>query len=335
MARRSAALAALVLSSLAACADAPASPDGSLAPGALRLNRGKAGDGIPEVASAKTNRAEPAGVDRGRYNITFRYIVPTTPERRAVFDEAAARWEKIIIADEPSVTGTLPTQLCGAGAPAFVGTVDDVLIDVILAPIDGPGRILGSAGPCFANANNLTLHGTMRFDVADLASLESRGTFDEVITHEMGHVLGVGTLWNFRRALRIGTNTPDVAFIGEKAITGYNSVGGAKVPVPVENMFGAGTRNAHWREATFANELMTGFIRVGEYSPLSRITAGSMRDLGYGSAMPSESYKVPEASNLKGSDAASGAPALAEGDIDMAASEELLSVQATVLRADP
>jgi hypothetical protein len=333
MARRSTALALLALSSLAACVDAPASPDGSLAPGALRM--AKADDGIPEVATAKTNKVEPAGVDRGRYNITFRYIVSTTPERQAVFEAAASRWEKIIIADEPSVTGTLPTQLCGAGAPAFTGTVDDVLIDVILAPIDGPGKILGSAGPCFANDNNLTLHGTMRFDVADLATLETRGTFDEVITHEMGHVLGVGTLWNFRRALRTGTNTLNVAFVGEKAITGYNSVGGAKIPVPVENMFGPGTQNSHWREATFDNELMTGFIRIGQYTPLSRVTAGSMRDLGYGSANVAESYKLPEASQIQGSANSSNGANLAEGDIDMAASEELTSVQATVQRADP
>ena len=352
MARRTTALAVLALSSLAACADAPVSADGATSPGALSYSKsgngnsgdgksgnGKSGDNVPEVKTAKTNKGEPGSVDRGRYNITFRYIVPTSPERQAVFEAAAARWEKIIIGDEPSVTGTLPTQLCGGGAPAFTGTIDDVLIDVILTNIDGRGRILGSAGPCFANANNLTLHGTMRFDVAELPTLEARGTFDEVIVHEMGHVLGVGTLWNFRRALRTGTNTANVAFVGEKAITGYNSVGGAKIPVPVENMFGPGTQNAHWRESTFDNELMTGFLNGSlanpRENPLSRVTAGSMRDLGYRSAMPSEQYKLPEASQIQGNPNASNGASLAETEIDFNVSEELLEVQATVQRADP
>ena len=36
----------------------------------------------------------------------------------------------------------------------------------------------------------------MFFDVADLYFLEELDLFEEVIVHEMGHVLGVGTLWN-------------------------------------------------------------------------------------------------------------------------------------------
>ncbi|APA66002.1 hypothetical protein [Maribacter sp. 1_2014MBL_MicDiv] len=37
---------------------------------------------------------------------------------------------------------------------------------------------------------------------------------------------------------------------------------------------------------------MTGFLNLGE-NPLSRITAGSMQDLGYGSASVGESYDLP------------------------------------------
>ena len=51
---------------------------------------------------------------------------------------------------------------------------------------------------------------------------------------------------------------------------------------PVENLFGAGTAGAHWRESVFHAELMTGFIEVpGVQMPLSRITIASMKDLGY------------------------------------------------------
>jgi hypothetical protein len=57
-------------------------------------------------------------------------------------------------------------------------------------------------------------------------------------------------------------------------------------------MFGPGTRLSHWRKSVLDNELMTGFLNLGE-NPLSRITAGSMRDLGYGAASVGESYDLP------------------------------------------
>ena len=36
----------------------------------------------------------------------------------------------------------------------------------------------------------------MQFDVADMAKLISNGTLQSVVLHEMGHVLGIGTLWD-------------------------------------------------------------------------------------------------------------------------------------------
>ena len=76
----------------------------------------------------------------------------------------------------------------------------NIVIDASGVALDGVGGILGSAGPTgitqlpdstFVYANK----GRMRFDTADLASLESRGTLFDVIVHEMAHVIGFGTLW--------------------------------------------------------------------------------------------------------------------------------------------
>ncbi|HSP12855.1 MAG TPA: hypothetical protein VLO29_10035, partial [Salegentibacter sp.] len=53
------------------------------------------------------------------------------------------------------------------------------------------------------------------------------------------------------------------------------------------------TALSHWRESVLDNELLTGFINLGE-NPLSRITAGSMRDLGYGTAVVGEQYALPD-----------------------------------------
>jgi hypothetical protein len=130
----------------------------------------------------------------------------------------------------------------------------------------------------------------MFFDVADLDFLDQLDLFEEVIVHEMGHVLGVGTAWaNFGRTLRQDPNG-NPYFNGKTANTHWNAEGGTDF-LPIENMFGPGTRLSHWRESVLRNELMTGFINLG-VNPLSRITAGSMRDLGYGTAVVGEQYEL-------------------------------------------
>jgi len=234
------------------------------------------------------------GNDRGRFNISLRYVVPATAAQQAVFDEAAGRWESIIIGDVPSVEGPIPSAF--GGFPDIEGTIDDIVIEVALAPIDGPGGILGQAGPRFVRTDDfLTISGVMFFDVEDLDFLDQIGLFEEVIVHEMGHVLGVGTLWNvapfgFDRTLRAGPDS-NPYFTGHKANVHWNAEGG-DFELPVENMGGPGTALGHWRESALNNELMTGFLNLGD-NPLSRITAGSMKDLGYKASNRGESYDLP------------------------------------------
>jgi hypothetical protein len=50
--------------------------------------------------------------------------------------------------------------------------------------------------------------------------------------------------------------------------------------VPVERDYGSGTACGHWDEECMGNELMTGFLGPSA-SPLSRITVGTLQDLGY------------------------------------------------------
>lgn len=218
-------------------------------------------------------------------------MVPVTERQEEVFEQAAARWEHIIIKDVPSFTGTLPSAFAGFPPVIENGTVDDIIIEVVLATIDGPGRILGQAGPRFVRTSDfLTLSGVMFFDVDDLAFLDQLDLFEEVIVHEMGHVLGVGTLWNFNRTLREGSDF-NPFFSGKQANVFWNAEGGTG-KLPIEGDFGPGTQFSHWDEETLNNELMTGFLNLGE-NPLSRITAGSVRDLGYGAAMVGENYDLP------------------------------------------
>jgi hypothetical protein len=191
-----------------------------------------------------------------------------TTAQQAIFNQAADRWEEII-------TGDLPNATYNGQA------VDDLLIHASSVAIDGAGGILGQAGPDrFRSGTLLPYHGVMQFDSADLAQLQANGGLYYVVLHEIGHILGIGTIWQSRGLLAgAGTNNP--RFTGSNAVAAYNSIFGTNASaVPVESGGGAGTRDSHWRESTFNNELMTGYLNSGT-NPMSRITVGSLADLGY------------------------------------------------------
>ena len=94
----------------------------------------------------------------------------------------------------------------------------------------------------------------------------------------------------------------DTHFTGSQALAAFNQVGGAtyqaSLKVPVETTGGVGTADAHWRESVFDNELMTGFVDVGE-NPLSIVSVSSMQDLGYTvSLQGADPYTLPPPSSL-------------------------------------
>jgi hypothetical protein len=224
-------------------------------------------------------------VPSSHFEVTLRYLTSATSRQQQAFQRAVDRWRKVIIGDLADVPVNLSADYCGEGEPALSETIDDLLIYVKLEPIDGPGAVLGSAGPCTIRlANGLTVIGSMRFDTADLADMEASGQLDDVILHEMGHILGIGTLWS-QFGLLAGAGTSDPFYTGVNGRAGFSLVGGNAYlgnPVPVENIGGAGTRDAHWRESLLHSELMTGFAEApGSQMPLSLVTIGSIEDMGY------------------------------------------------------
>lgn len=80
---------------------------------------------------------------------------------------------------------------CGGSADNPAGSL---LISSTLETIDGVGNVLGSAGPSYVwtACPTISFIGAMRFDIDDIATMEEDGTFEGVILHEMGHVIGVG-----------------------------------------------------------------------------------------------------------------------------------------------
>jgi len=224
------------------------------------------------------------------FNIEVRYLSTVTATQQAAFDSAVAKWMRLVIGDLSNVQVTVAAGACATGQPALNETVDDVVIFATLAPIDGPGQIIGQAGPCLIRTNGfLTIVGTMTFDTDDLAPIEAAGQLPSVILHEMGHVIGIGTLWPLLGFLQNPSlpSSPgvDTHFTGPMAIAAFDALGGTSytggAKVPVENTQGGqGTRDGHWRESTFDEELMTGFTDTGGM-PLSSMTVASLWDLGY------------------------------------------------------
>lgn len=213
-----------------------------------------------------------------QFDITLEVVGTMSPSAQAEVEAAFSRWERVIIGDlaDATINGS-----CGGGKD-YNGSVDDVRIFVEITPIDGPGGVLGSAGPCIIRSGGgLPILGAIRLDSADVVNLQSNGLFDEVILHEVGHVLGIGSLWDLQ-SLIVGEGTSDPYFVGAIAAREYNDLGGTPTDsIPVENTGGPGTADAHWRENTLDNELMTGFINGGRPNPLSSITIGSLEDMGY------------------------------------------------------
>ena len=230
-----------------------------------------------------------ASASATQFDIDVRFVGSVAnPVVRQAFLTAAAKWRTVIVGDLQRTIVNSAAGLCENWIPAINETVNDIVIFARVAPIDSAGgangNILGQAGPCAVNAGTrLTAYGLMEFDEFDLDALVADGSLTDVIVHEMGHVLGIGTLWNFNRSLLIGAGGSDPFFQGTAARTQFAAVNTATYsgqPVPVENTGGGGTRDSHWREGILRSELMTGFLNRGS-NPLSRISVGSLQDLGY------------------------------------------------------
>ena len=225
------------------------------------------------------------------YNIVIRTVGSVPLAVQTALNTAAARWSQVIRGDEPNVTATnLDISGCIAGVAPLNEIIDDLIIYVEVAAIDGAGNTQAQAGPCAVRAGTGHAYvGTLTIDQADVATMQSNGTLDPVVLHEMGHVLGIGTNWTTNGLLaNPAPSFPDPAgdptFLGVNAQWAFQFMGtgyGGAI-VPVENCCGAGTRNSHWRETVLQRELMTGFVNgAGGINPLSPLTAASLVDLGY------------------------------------------------------
>ena len=217
--------------------------------------------------------SEPGTQATGTYNITLQFTAGTPASVQNALQQAANRWENVVTTGVSDVQANIRTGSCGSN-PAFSGRIDDILIFTGTADIDGPGGILAQSGPCFVRGGSgFPYAAVLLFDSADVPS-----QLTTIATHELGHSIGIGTIWDLK-GLLVGAGGSNPVFVGSGAVREWRALGGSG-SVPVENMGGPGTRDGHWRESVFGNELMTGFLNTG-FNPLSRMTVASISDLGY------------------------------------------------------
>ena len=225
------------------------------------LSLASANEHIPALES----RGASIRYDRVReseFNVQLVFLDAFTERQKRVLRLAARRWTSVIVDDLPDYEFSEGWAGSCGDHPVEISSgerIDDLRIYVISIE-DGP---LGWGGPDVLRENShLPLVGCMAFDLA-------RSNLPIIGLHEIGHVLGFGTIWG-----RLGyyQNPPngDEHFNGPLAIDAFDDAGGrgytgAKVPVT----------GGHWRTSVFGQELMT----YG--GDLSAITIQSLADLGY------------------------------------------------------
>ena len=206
--------------------------------------------------------------DPGGYNIEIIFKKAWTVDLQSAFIDSSELISDLIVGDISDVR--------------FRGKIiDDIRIDAELKVIDGEGGILGQAGPtAIRTADNLPATAVMEFDSADADAFNAAGLWPDIVFHEMLHSVGFGSIWGLQDLLD-GAGTDNPLFTGAAATFTYERDFDAldAVGVPVEQDGGAGTRDSHWDEETFDNEIMTGFIDSQNY--LSEITVASLEDIGY------------------------------------------------------
>lgn len=243
---------------------------------------GGGGTSGPVLAATYTS-GDSAVNDNEEYNILIEFYGEWSASLMDAFGAAADFLSSVIstdLMDDTAASRTFSTEKI---------PVDDVLIEAYLPTIDGAGGILGQAGPY--SVRNLTTDittvvGLMEFDTVDAQNLETENNWDAVVLHEMLHVLGLGTLWDFWDVTELedfDTRRPTddtVTYIGDAGLAEYQIEKGDGSLLFVETDGGSGTAGGHWDDETYTNELMTGYL-AGDAPYLADWTLASLNDIGY------------------------------------------------------
>lgn len=206
-----------------------------------------------------------------------------TAPQQSVVATAVDKWTRALSKNLGDFRLDAPANACFSGQPRLNETHRNLLLFVSLGDIDGPSANLAYTQVCTVSERDmLPILSHIRLDRADLDSMEARGIFPAVITHEIGHALGFNPQSYLPKGLAAGGRN-DPYFSGARARSEFAKHGAwyTGVTVPLEDRSENGPNDPHWRFSVFGDELMVAFSSLDSQSPLSSITLGLFEDLGY------------------------------------------------------
>ena len=224
--------------------------------------------------------------------------------------DAVHRWESIITTKASHIgsmnlnidISSLDPNVLGSASP----TADYIELN---------GNYMWDIGePLIITGGNITFNESAIVDLRDSLRDDGNSTLYYVVLHEIGHVLGIGTLWSYYHSLPFDSltetyvdvsdnNLNKILYTGTNAVREYRNYmqNQSLVGLPIEDDGGSGTAGGHPEEGfewgTSLNnrfidgmlhdglndELMSGWSEGGTVvMPLSRITIGFLEDMGFG-----------------------------------------------------
>jgi hypothetical protein len=226
----------------------------------------------------------------------------TPAERRVLFEGAAARWSSVVLGWPARPDGspvTLPNSTplrylkVSVELAEFKGAMEDAF-----AMVDTTQLLAKTLGKEEGRAAGLPYEGTIKINrkYVDVGKrVDEPARVKDSIVHELGHILGVGTVFDQKRLAKpLGKS--EFVFVGDVAMRAYaqllgpdpadNERGPQEVPlVPAP---GASTPAYHWNEKGFKFEIMsemldaeTAATRTFEFNAISVVTVGALKDIGY------------------------------------------------------
>lgn len=208
-------------------------------------------------------------------------------------ERVAARWRSVIRASPAGEFVQLAAGECRNVLPVsqFVSGLR------VLITLDTlPRRVAGFGGPCVVRSNGLPVLGSVQLNFLSYDTFSDQ-KLDDLLMHEVGHVLGLGTVWG--RGSQAGlvsgdTGSVDPIFVGPQARAAFGLLGnsvlftGRRVPLELRSL-------GHWRSDTFDGEVMAPALSLAP-QPVSAVTVAALRDLGWAVELEAyDEFTLPDA----------------------------------------
>ena len=247
-------------------------------------------EGLRAEQSVQVNVIAPG--DPEGFDIELAVVGDVSPFVEQRLRQAVERWRRIVAqTDFPDTAVLADDDLeCFGVRPGFrVAEIEDLLVLATVTTDVNP-RFLAQGGACRTReGSHWPLLAVVKFNEELLHQTVAEGYLPAVGIHQIGHALGIGTIWDGLGLLRNSSRRnwgADTHFAGPLAIAAFDAAGGTAytsgAKVPVENRSFQDSNDLHWRASVMGNEVMTSSAGLGAgSSPLSAITIQALADFGY------------------------------------------------------